>query len=100
MPPLRCPVCRAENGQGPACRRCKADLSLLFALEEERRQALDAARAAAARGAWGDFLAGIARADELRNDDETRRLLAAARLLQGDYAGALREARRAREAGA
>ena len=33
---LRCPVCKAENAQGPNCRRCKADLSLLFALEDRR----------------------------------------------------------------
>src|SRR5438093_11568024 len=65
--PLRCPVCRAENTQGPSCRRCKADLSLLFALEEQRRQALGTARDAAARGAWRDFLAAAARADELRS---------------------------------
>ena len=24
---LRCPVCKADNTQGPACRRCKADLT-------------------------------------------------------------------------
>ena len=30
---IRCPVCKAENSQGPTCRRCKADLSLLFRLE-------------------------------------------------------------------
>ena len=33
---MRCPVCTAESDTGPSCRRCRADLSLLFRLEEER----------------------------------------------------------------
>ena len=37
---MHCPVCKADNSQGPQCRRCKADLSLLFALEEQRRRTL------------------------------------------------------------
>ena len=47
---MRCPVCRAENDQGPQCRRCRADLGLLFGLEKRRRQALDAARRCVAQG--------------------------------------------------
>ena len=108
MMSLRCPVCKAENtpptlpsplggegkGGGAQCRRCKADLSLLFALAEQRRAALDMARAAAARGDRQEFLSEAERADTLRSDDESRRLLAVARLLHGDFAGALREARR------
>ncbi len=91
---LRCPVCKAENMQGPQCRRCKADLSLLFALEEQRRAALDAARHAAGHGDRQGFLAAAERADTLRSDEESRRLLAVARLLHGDFAEALREAQR------
>ena len=87
--PLRCPVCRADNAEGPLCRRCKADLSLLFALEEQRRAILDAAQQAASRGDWPDLLSAVERADALRSDDESRRLLATARLLHGDFAGAL-----------
>ena len=30
-----CPCCKANNDSGPACRRCKADLSLLFAFEKQ-----------------------------------------------------------------
>ena len=33
-----CPVCRATNDQGPQCRRCKADLGLLFRLEAQRKR--------------------------------------------------------------
>ena len=36
---MLCPACKADNAQGPACRRCKADLSPLWALEA-RREAL------------------------------------------------------------
>jgi len=89
---LRCPVCKADNTQGPLCRRCKADLSLLFALEEQRRQALASARRAAAVGDWHSFRREAEHADRLRRDDETRRLLALAHLLLRDYAGALRAA--------
>jgi hypothetical protein len=89
---LRCPVCKADNAQGPLCRRCKADLSLLFALEEQRQQALADARRAAATGDWHSFRQWAARADMLRRDDETRRLLAVAHLLHGDFAEALQTA--------
>ena len=34
---MRCPVCRAENTEETTCRRCRADLSLLAALEQARR---------------------------------------------------------------
>ncbi|MBI1917735.1 MAG: hypothetical protein HYS12_23815 [Planctomycetes bacterium] len=109
--PLRCPVCKADNapptlpsspggegkGGGAQCRRCKADLSLLFALEEQRRVVLDAAQHAASRGEWRDFLSATEQADALRSDDESRRLLATARLLQGDFAGALDTAQRVGE---
>ena len=89
---LRCPVCKADNTQGPLCRRCKADLSLLFILEEQRRQALADARRAAAAGDWHSFRRWAERADALRRDDESRRLLAAAHLLHGDFAEALQAA--------
>ena len=40
---MRCPVCKADNAQGLQCRRCKADLALLFQLEEQRARALEQA---------------------------------------------------------
>jgi hypothetical protein len=94
MQPLRCPVCKAENAQGPLCRRCKADLSLLFTLEEQRDQALASARLALHQGDRETLLTRATRADALRSDDESRRLLALARLVHGDYAGAVQTARR------
>ena len=47
---MRCPVCRAEVEQGPNCRRCRADLAMLFTLEEQRARALAAAYWYAAQG--------------------------------------------------
>jgi hypothetical protein len=83
--PLRCPVCKAENTQGPVCRRCKADLSMLFALEEKRSRALTAARAALAERRWEEARTAAKMADHLRRDDETKELLAVTALVCGDF---------------
>jgi hypothetical protein len=83
--PLRCPVCRADNTQGPACRRCKADLSMLFALEERRDYLLREARSAIAVGRWHDALPAATEADALRRDEESLRLVALAALLARDF---------------
>src|SRR5262245_11017923 len=113
MPPLRCPVCKAENalpgpphhrgearpGSPEVCRRCKAELSLLFRLEEHRQHVLAEARRLAAAGQWSAFLAAVLEADRMRSDAETRRLRAVGRLLVGDFARALKEARTAHEHG-
>ncbi len=88
MAVMRCPVCKAENTQGPTCRRCKADLSLLFALEDQRAWTLAEARRllAAGRAAEADALAEAA--DGMRSDAESRRLWAATRLVLRDFVGA------------
>src|SRR5262245_22039325 len=105
MPALRCPVCKADNvtptplPQGersgsegaPTCRRCKADLSLLFALEEHREVLLNSARQHAAAGAWEAFLADIEQVHGLRADQQTRRMRAVGLLLIGDRLAALRQ---------
>ena len=72
---LRCPV-------------CKADLAALFDLEARRRARLDAARGHLALGRLPEALAAAAEADWMRRDAESRRLLAVARLLNRDFAGA------------
>jgi hypothetical protein len=82
---MRCPVCKAENAQGPSCRRCKADLSLLFALEVRRGRALEEARQALAAGQWGAAHSRAAQADHLRSDAESKRLRAVAALLDRDF---------------
>ncbi len=90
MTTLRCPVCRAENREGPTCRRCRADLSLLFALEDRRRQLLAAACVLAGRGDGEGALAAAAGADALRHDGDSQRALAMGHLLRGDFAEAWR----------
>ena len=52
---IACPVCRAENAER-TCRRCRADLGLLFDLESQRSIELaQAQRLAVACLTKGDF---------------------------------------------
>jgi hypothetical protein len=88
MDVIRCPACKAENTQGPTCRRCKTDLSLLFRLEERRAWALAEARRRLAAGRAREADALAEEADGLRGDDESRRLRAMTRLMRRDFAGA------------
>jgi hypothetical protein len=74
MTALRCPVCRAENTTPSQCRRCKADLSLLWRLEDQRERALMAARAAL---------------DRLRRGSDSLRLRAVTHLLRREFVAAL-----------
>jgi hypothetical protein len=85
---MRCPVCRAENDEGPQCRRCRTDLSLLFALEEQRNHALGVAYQFLRLGKFRHALAIAAGVEALRTDEDSRRLRAVVYLLERDYAGA------------
>jgi hypothetical protein len=87
---MRCPVCRAENDQGPQCRRCRADLSLLLQLDAQRRFALDEAGRSVARGQLRRALVLLEGVEALRRDVESVRLRALISLLQRDFAGAWR----------
>src|SRR5579862_1973999 len=91
---MRCPVCKADNAARPQCRRCRADLGLLWALEAERSALLAEARRRLGEGAWAAAAAVARRADGLRRDDESRRLLTAALLLGRDFAAAWRTFRK------
>jgi hypothetical protein len=73
---------------GPQCRRCRADLSLLFTLEDQRRHALAAAYQCFARSDWPGMLALARQVHFLRRDEESARLLACASLLERDFAAA------------
>lgn len=88
MAVIRCPACKAENVQGPTCRRCKADLSLLFALEERRTWTLAEARRLLAAGRKDAADALAEEADWMRGDAESRRMLALTRLMRRDFAWA------------
>jgi hypothetical protein len=95
---MRCPVCRADNVQPPQCRRCKADLSPLFALEAQRQQTLAEARQCLRRGQWGRAAQHAESADGMRGDDDAKRLAALARLLDRDFAAAFHAYQRWRAA--
>ena len=85
---MRCPVCKADNLETPQCRRCKADLSLLFELEERRRHLLDQARQRLVDGRAAEAVDLGFEAEDLQQDEESSRLLAVAHLLNRDYAEA------------
>jgi hypothetical protein len=85
---MRCPVCRAENNVEPQCRRCRADLSLLFAVAAGRSRLRQEAARRAAAGAWGEAARLAGQAHGLRHGEDSRRLLAVAHLMQRDFAGA------------
>ncbi len=87
---MRCPVCKAENTLGPLCRRCKADLTLLFQLEEQRDRLLNTARSGLASGERAEALEQAESGDWMRRDPESMRLLALAHLLNRDFASAWR----------
>jgi hypothetical protein len=85
---MRCPVCRAENSEGPHCRRCRADLTLLFRLEEQRGRLLELAAGCAVRGDGENTQRFAAAAQELRRGEDAARLLTLGYLLRGDFAAA------------
>jgi hypothetical protein len=87
---MRCPVCRAEIAESPQCRRCRADLSLLFTLQAGRNQAMNAAYQCVARNQLGQALAIAGEMDASCRDDDSKRLLALIQLLRGDFAQAWR----------
>lgn len=86
---MRCPVCRAENAEDAACRRCKADLTLLVAVEQARRAALAESAHAAAIGDADAALERAREAHRLRRDAESWRALAVGYLLRRDFQQAL-----------
>jgi hypothetical protein len=90
-----CPLCRAENGSSPTCRRCKADLSMLVSLVARRNWLFDQAMAAWAQGRRKDAFAFLQSAGEIRQDAELHKRVAVLSLLEGDFASAFRERQRA-----
>jgi hypothetical protein len=85
---MRCPVCRAEN-EDPTCRRCRADLSPLIALESQRAHELGAAAVAAAQGQGAEVVYHAELAQRLRSGADALRWLALGHLLQRDFPRAL-----------
>lgn len=88
MTSIPCPCCRAANDTGPACRRCKADLCLLFAIAEQRASLVAEAQSLAAEGKFAEALRSLEEADALRSGDDVRQLRAVVLLASGDFAAA------------
>jgi hypothetical protein len=86
---IPCPCCKASNESGPNCRRCKADLALLFSLEAERIELVSAARRLLQQSQFEEAGAKLVRAERLRRGDDVRTLRAGAFLLNRDFAAAL-----------
>ena len=89
MDPVPCPCCKAVNPAGPHCRRCKADLTLLFAVAEEQARLLAAAHACLRRGDPTAATAILDKAESLRATPTVGRLRAVAALLSRDFAAAV-----------
>jgi hypothetical protein len=87
---MRCPVCRADNEMPSACRRCRADLSLLWALENQRDEALAGAVRAIAQGQAAQAARLADQAHNLRAGPDSLRALAWGHLLEHDFAAAWR----------
>jgi uncharacterized protein YdcH (DUF465 family) len=86
--PITCPCCRASN-ESATCRRCKADLSLLVALEDRREHHLTLARRFAAEGQCDAAMQHVDQATQLRPAADVKQLRAALLLLKDDFAAAL-----------
>ncbi|MBM4072944.1 MAG: hypothetical protein FJ271_29060 [Planctomycetes bacterium] len=87
---LRCPVCRADNAAPATCRRCRADLSLLWSLEGRRHQLLAGCRAAVGAGRADEILRHAQEAHALRHDEDSRMYLTLGHLLERNFLDALR----------
>ncbi len=88
--PVPCPCCKASNETGPACRRCKADLALLFAIDADRTALVAAARQLATEKRFAESLAALDKAAQLRHGPDVLRVRAAVFLLAREFPAALR----------
>lgn len=84
---LTCPVCKASNLVPPHCRRCKADLTDLFALAAEHAAIRAQAREQFKAGQWQQAYLAARRALAIRQDPSTLRLAGITALLAGDLVG-------------
>jgi hypothetical protein len=89
---LTCPVCRAVNELPPSCRRCKADLSLCWAVLAQREYHVAAAKAAFARRDLKAAAYHLDEAEIAQNGPDLHRLRAVWHLLRRDYDSAWQEA--------
>ena len=88
--PLACPVCKAENAAGPNCRRCKAELGMLYSLVEQRACLLAATRQAFEQHRQMDAWRLAIAANEHQQDAESLRWVAMLHLIHGNFEDAWR----------
>ena len=84
---IACPACRAENTER-TCRRCRADLGLLWDLEAQRERLLADAAEAIRRGDFDHALEFARSVREMRDGADVVRLIACIFLLRGEFAHA------------
>lgn len=85
---LTCPCCKAANS-ADTCRRCRADLSLLAAVETAREHHLTLALRFAAELRTSEAISHLDSAAVLRPGDDVRQFRAALLLVAGRFADAL-----------
>lgn len=85
---IACPCCKAANASH-TCRRCKADLSLLFQIEDNRAFHIAVAKRFAADTRWNEALGHLRTAEGLRSGSDVAGLQAAVLLHLGEYSEAL-----------
>lgn len=86
---VACPVCKATNTDA-SCRRCRADLSMLFALESQRSHLLAQAQACAQQADGDGIVHAAENAERLRSGPDARRWLVYGHLLRHDFVSARR----------
>ena len=86
---MLCPVCRADNDAPSACRRCKADLTLVWQMHQTRAELVGRAQSALVRRQLTHADYFIRQAEAIERDAETGRLRAVLSLLRGDFSAAL-----------
>ena len=92
---VRCPVCRADNAEPGNCRRCRADLSMLWTLETQRQRLLAECRRAAGAGRGDEVLRLAHDAHALRHGEDSRMYLTLGHLLERNFHDALQALNRA-----
>ena len=85
---IACPACRAENSDR-VCRRCRADLSLIWDLEAQRQRLLADACDALRRHDSSRAIDIAQSARHLRDGPDAARLIACANLIRGKFYRAL-----------
>ncbi|MBI4602569.1 MAG: hypothetical protein HY721_11475 [Planctomycetes bacterium] len=91
----RCPTCGARRRGDAVCHRCRTDLGLLIAIEAQADRLLQDVLRAHSHGRFRTAMARARALLRLEPSPGAWRLLAASALRAGDFATAVRAARRA-----